>query len=260
MKPMQRRKFLAALAAAPFQIGTVRGAVSQPFRVSLLAGGRQDGVWQAGILLELEPGWKTYWRMPGDTGIPPQFDWAGSANSETVEVGFPVPSRIDDLSGEVIGYHSRVLFPVSVRPGNPDVPVHLRLNVFFGVCKDICIPARAEVGLLLSAPSANPDLENWQLRVPRVMEPGETPPVTAARLDAHQGKPMLALSLVRAVSDIFVESDTTAYFGKPRFDMAPGEAWLPVGNLKDAGKLRGKALRLTLSFGDSGIEQTLPIN
>ena len=76
----------------------------QPFTVSLLAGGQLAGVWQAGVLVELEPEWKTYWRMPGDTGIPPQFDWTGSTNSEAVEVSFPVPRRFNDLSGEAIGY------------------------------------------------------------------------------------------------------------------------------------------------------------
>ena len=136
MKVMQRRQFLAALAAAPLQIVTARSAVSQPFTVSLLAGGQLAGVWQAGVLVELEPGWKTYWRMPGDTGIPPQFDWTGSTNSEAVEVSFPVPRRFNDLSGEAIGYHDRVVFPLLVKSSKPDDPVHLQLNMFFAVCKE----------------------------------------------------------------------------------------------------------------------------
>jgi len=64
----------------------------------------------------------------------------------------------------------------------------------------------------------------------------------------------------KAAQDIFVESATTAYFGKPQFDVAAGEAWLPVWNLSDAEKLRGVPLKVTLSFGDSGIEQMLAIN
>lgn len=260
MKPMQRRQFLAALAAAPLQIVTARSAVSQPFTVSLLAGGRLAGVWQAGVLVELEPEWKTYWRMPGDTGIPPQFDWTGSTNSEAVEVGFPVPRRFSDVSGEAIGYDDRVVFPLSVRSSKPDDPVHLQLNMFFAVCKEVCIPAKAQASLVLGAASDNPDLSDWQLRVPHVLKAGEAPLVTAARLEVHGDKPMLVLSLARAVGDIFVETDTTAYFGKPQFDVVPGEAWLPVGNLKDAKKLLGKVLKLTLSFGDSGIEQMLVIN
>jgi DsbC/DsbD-like thiol-disulfide interchange protein len=89
---------------------------------------------------------------------------------------------------------------------------------------------------------------------------GETPSVTAARIEIMKDKPMLVLSLARAVQDIFVESATTAYFGKPQFDVVSGEAWLPIANLKDNQKLRGAPIKLTLSLGDSGIEQMLAIN
>jgi len=68
------------------------------------------------------------------------------------------------------------------------------------------------------------------------------------------------LSLSGQAQDVFVESETPAYFEKPRFDSATGEAWLPIANLKDTEKLRGVPLKLTLSTGDSGIEQTLTIN
>ncbi len=118
--------------------------VPQPFKVSLISGGREGGVWQAGILVELEPEWKTYWRMPGDSGIPPQFDWAGSENSAAIEVGFPVPRRFNDAGGETIGYHDQVVFPVFVKPEKLDAAVSLQLNMFFAVCKDVCIPAKAK--------------------------------------------------------------------------------------------------------------------
>jgi DsbC/DsbD-like thiol-disulfide interchange protein len=67
------------------------------------------------------------------------------------------------------------------------------------------------------------------------------------------------LSLDGPAEDIFVESETSAYFEKPRFDIATGEAWLPIANLKDAAKLRGVPLKLTLATGNSGIEQILTI-
>ena len=67
----------------------------------MLSGGQDGDIWQAGILVELEPNWKTYWRVPGDTGIPPQFDWTGSKNAGAIEVGYPVPSRFQDAGGEI---------------------------------------------------------------------------------------------------------------------------------------------------------------
>lgn len=256
---MNRRQALLASAALPLMAAAARSDVPQPFKVSLISGGRQGGVWQAGILVELEPEWKTYWRMPGDSGIPPQFDWAGSENSAAIEVGFPVPRRFNDAGGETIGYHDQVVFPVFVKPEKLDAAVSLQLNMFFAVCKDVCIPAKAKAGTALSASAANPQLIEWQQRLPRLAAAGEAPYVTAARFETRDNKPVLVVTLTGQAQDIFVESETSAYFGKPRFDSAAGEAWLPIANLKDTTKLLGIPLKLTLSTGDSGIEQTLVI-
>ena len=239
--------------------GGAHSEVPQPFKVSLISGGREGGVWQAGILVELEPEWKTYWRMPGDSGIPPQFDWAGSENSAAIEVGFPVPRRFNDAAGETIGYHDQVVFPVFVRPEKLDAAVSLQLNMFFAVCKDVCIPAKAKAEAALEASAANPLLDEWLKRLPRLAAAEGSPFVSAVRFETRENRPALVVSLMGQAQDIFVESETSAYFEKPRFDSATGEAWLPIANLKDTTKLRGVPLKLTLSTGDSGIEQTLTI-
>jgi DsbC/DsbD-like thiol-disulfide interchange protein len=257
---MNRRQALFAFATIPLAASAARSDSPEPFKASLISGGREGGVWQAGILVELEPEWKTYWRMPGDSGIPPQFDWAGSKNSAAIEVGFPVPRRFNDAGGETIGYHDQVVFPVFVTPEKPEAAVSLQLNMFFAVCKDICIPAKAKAGAALETPVANPLLDEWQKRLPRLAAAGDAPFVTAARFEIRGNKPVLVVSLKGQPQDIFVESETSAYFEKPRFDSAAGEAWLPIANLKDTAKLRGVPLKLTLSTGDSGIEQTLKIN
>lgn len=257
---MNRRHAIFALAAVPLLAAPVRGAVPQPYKVSLLAGGQDGDLWQAGVLVELAQGWKTYWRVPGDTGIPPQFDWAGSSNVAAVEVMYPLPSRLRDASGEAIGYYDQVLFPISVKPVTAGDIVQLQLKMFFAVCKDICIPAKANAGLLFNSSALNPLIEVWRQRVPRIVTMSEAPSVTAVRIEMFGEKPMLALSLSGAAQDIFVESGTTAYFGKPQFEIVSGEAWLPIWNLNETEKLRDAPLKLTLSFGDSGIEQMLAIN
>jgi DsbC/DsbD-like thiol-disulfide interchange protein len=256
---MNRRQALFAFAAIPLAATAARSDSPQPFKVSLISGGQEGGVWQAGILVELEPDWKTYWRMPGDSGSPPQFDWAGSENSAAIEVGFPVPRRFNDAGGETIGYHDRVVFPVFVRPKTPDQAVRLHLGMFFAVCAKVCIPATAKTEMLLNASAADPELNAWQKRLPHLGVKGGTPFVTALRLETRQNRPMLVLSLEGHAQDIFVESETSAYFEKPQFDNVAGEAWLPIANLKDTAKLRGVPLKLTLSTGDSGIEQVLVI-
>lgn len=65
---------------------------------------RNDGTHMAGLMLTLTPGWKTYWRAPGDSGIPPVFSWDGSKNLDDVTVLYPVPQVFHDGGGRTIGY------------------------------------------------------------------------------------------------------------------------------------------------------------
>ena len=146
---MKRRTMIAGLIGLPLQVQTLRAQAS-PYRVSLLGGGFDGTAWQAGVLVELEKGWKTYWRMPGEAGIPPQFDWSKSKGAAGITVLYPVPGRFQDLSGETIGYHDRVVFPVMVTGAGE---VELNLELFLAVCKDVCIPASARAALKLSSAS-----------------------------------------------------------------------------------------------------------
>jgi DsbC/DsbD-like thiol-disulfide interchange protein len=99
-----------------------------------------DGVRMAGLRLRLKSGWKTYWRAPGDTGIPPQFDWSGSDNLRAVRVHWPAPDVFDDNGLRTIGYKTEVVLPVELFPADPDRPTHLDLQMALGVCRDICLP------------------------------------------------------------------------------------------------------------------------
>jgi DsbC/DsbD-like thiol-disulfide interchange protein len=255
MGGMNRRHVLLFATAAATLIIPARGGTPQPFQVSLLSGGKVNGLWQAGIFIELEPDWKTYWRVPGDAGIPPQFDWSGSQNVQDVAVSLPVPARLEDASGEAIGYHGKVVFPVSVKPQNSGQQTRLKLNMFFAVCNGVCIPAKAQLDLAFDASSSNPLLATWQQRVPVA---GAA--VTNARVEMRDAMPMLVLKLSQSVEDIFVEADTEIYFGPPRFDIFPGEAWLPLANVKGMPHLQNLPLKLTLSTGNTGIEQTVTVH
>ena len=83
--------------------------------------------------------------MPGDAGVPPTFDWAGSANAATIKVLYPAPMRMPEAGGEAIGYKQAVLFPIEVTPQDPAKPVVLKLALEFGICREICIPATAKL-------------------------------------------------------------------------------------------------------------------
>ena len=119
-------------------------------RARLISGGTQGNHWLAGIEITLDPGFKTYWRNPGDSGLPPRFDWSGSENVAGAEVRFPAPYRHEDAAGVAYVYGKKVLLPVLVKAKDPGKPVKLVLSVEYGVCKDICIPARADLSLGLT--------------------------------------------------------------------------------------------------------------
>lgn len=107
---------------------------------------RKD-VLMAGIHIKMDPGWKTYWRYPGDSGLPPRFDWSGSQNLKNSRVLWPAPTRYKDSSGNSIGYKKEVVFPVLIEPIDPAQPIDLVLKMEFAVCADICIPAESNLQL-----------------------------------------------------------------------------------------------------------------
>src|SRR5262245_8743677 len=110
-------------------------------KVRLVAGRAGEEAGRArvsGIQLRMDPGWKTYWRNPGDSGVPPEFDWTGSKNLKKAEVLYPVPHRFAEGSGTAIVYSDEVVFPVKLTPERPGEPIDLKLAIDYGLCKDIC--------------------------------------------------------------------------------------------------------------------------
>lgn len=125
-------------------------------RVTMLDGWRQaDGTHQAAIEFRLAPGWYTYWRVPGASGLPPQFDWAGSGNLAGVTLQWPRPVVFDTAGSPTIGYLDRLVLPVVLTPERIGEPIDVALSVFFGVCDQICVPSEANLTarLLPDAPA-----------------------------------------------------------------------------------------------------------
>jgi DsbC/DsbD-like thiol-disulfide interchange protein len=105
-------------------------------------------VYRAGIEIKLSSGWKTYWRYPGDSGVPPSFDFSKSENVKTATVLFPAPVRFPDgAGGYSVGYKAGLVMPVHVVPGDSAKPVVLRLKLDYAVCEKLCVPAEANLEL-----------------------------------------------------------------------------------------------------------------
>lgn len=113
-----------------------------------------DGRRVAALELVLEPGWKTYWRSPGDAGLAPEFDWKGS-NIGKVDFQWPAPEVIVSDGVRTLGFHDRLVLPFTVTPEKPGQPVGISAHVTFGLCENICIPA--ELDLIATPAGTTPD-------------------------------------------------------------------------------------------------------
>jgi DsbC/DsbD-like thiol-disulfide interchange protein len=115
-----------------------------------------DGSRMAALRLSLAPGWKTYWRAPGDAGIPPQFDWAGSRNMATVSINWPTPKVFDQNGMRSVGYENSLVIPLRIEPTSDGKPVQLNAKMELGVCSDVCIPHELEFSALIDNDNLTP--------------------------------------------------------------------------------------------------------
>jgi DsbC/DsbD-like thiol-disulfide interchange protein len=138
------RLCLAALIALPF--GAAAEDYANVVSARVLPGWIQpDGSRIAGLEITLAPGWKTYWRAPGDAGIPPVFDWSASRNTSVPNVVWPTPKVFDQNGMRSIGYTDRVVLPILLRATEATRPVRLKAEIDIGVCRDVCMPQTLSV-------------------------------------------------------------------------------------------------------------------
>ena len=266
MPSMKRRKLLFAALGLPAFSFAARAGTGPSYSARLIGGETEGRKWRAGFDLTLDDGWKTYWRVPGDAGVPPQFDWSRSRNVRTVTVLWPAPSRITDEGGETIGYTERVVFPVDVVAKDPGRPIDLALDAFLGVCEKICIPVKLEMSLVQSKPvPADASLiAAFAARVPQKISAQSPFHVARAALTRSDGNFDLALRLAGQGFDkdldIFVEGSDFVYFRKPQPAGEKGLVLLRIDGLKDAQELKGRRLSLTMTAGDIRLEQAVVVD
>jgi DsbC/DsbD-like thiol-disulfide interchange protein len=132
------------------------GTASDKAQMRLIAGtARGQGRYAAAAEIKLVGAAVTYWRQPGDAGVPPTFSFQGSTNLATAEVAYPAPLRIDEQGLEAFGYRGDVAFPIAVTARDPAKPVHLRLTLDYAVCDKICLPAKSVAELELPQTGAS---------------------------------------------------------------------------------------------------------
>jgi DsbC/DsbD-like thiol-disulfide interchange protein len=201
--------------------------------IRLIAGANQPGAdsLRAGIEIKMQPAWHTYWRYPGDSGVPPRFSFAGSDNLATVKVLYPAPHAFTDEVGTTIGYKGNVILPLRVFPRQKDKPVTLRAKIDYAVCDRLCVPVEAKLELTLSPTGGadNPALAAAEARVPKPVSAAEAG-LTAKRANDDRLKPLVFVDFAAPTGqpvELLVEGPTPEWalpIPKPAPGAPPGHA------------------------------------
>ncbi len=255
----------AANAASQDASAWVASADSKARLVSGMAEVDGKPTLMAGVQLRMAPGWKTYWRNPGDSGVPPSFDFKGSKNLKQAELLYPAPHRIAEANGTAIGYEDEVIFPIKVTPQQDGEPITLKLAFEYGLCKELCVPNEVDLELLVSPGEGKSDaflLESALALVPKAARPGLLPAVENVTANLDAPKPTIAIDAAfpkgARATDLFIESGD-AYVPLPKPETPPVEGrqrfLVSFGSAAEAAPLKGKTLTLTL-VSDVGSTET----
>jgi DsbC/DsbD-like thiol-disulfide interchange protein len=224
-------------------------------------------VFRAGLEIRLKDGWKTYWRYPGDSGVPPAIDVSKSDNVKAVTVLYPAPSRFPDgAGGSSIGYKGDVILPLRVVPQDGGKPTTLRLKVNYAVCEKLCVPAEASLELALTNAAGGNDalLATAEARVPKPVQIGErsTPAIVAVHRQETSGKPKILADVAASPGmpvTLFAEGPTPQWalpLPEPVAGAPAGQQrfTFELDGLPPGEKASGATLRLTAVSGDQAVE------
>ncbi len=214
----------------------------------------------AGLEIRLAAGWHAYWRSPGDAGIPPSIDWAGSDNLAQAQISWPAPSRYSLQGFETAGYRDHVVLPIVLTLAHPGQPLQLHAKVDWAACAQICVPYSAKFDLILpagpaaAAPEA-PLIAAARALVPRGLAAAGLQLVSANIVrDGHDPNLVVRLRSPDAAfraPDLFVEGVAKGSPGRPLVQLSRwGHAAHLTVPIRDAGDAALAGKKLTLTFVD----------
>lgn len=248
-------------AAAPATASSSQWQENEGASMRLVTAGAPDdeGRVSGALEIRLKPGWKTYWRDPGEAGIPPQIDISRSINVVSAEIAFPAPVRVKDDYSEWAGYTAPVSLPVTFMLSRPDAVALIDADVFLGVCETICIPVQAtftldpgagrddprDVATVKAAYAALPDTAGPGFRVNGIERSGETL-LVGVEVPEDADQPALFVAppegFVLGTPKPSVHDDGALVFSIKQFE-APGD-----------GGPRARPFRYTLVAGGRAVE------
>ncbi|MCF3640147.1 hypothetical protein LXM94_09215 [Rhizobium sp. TRM95111] len=216
--------------------------------------------------IRLLPGWKTYWRDPGESGIPPEIALPDAAGVTLEKIGFPLPKRFDDGTTRYVGYDRSVGLPLALRSSGGSQAV--TASVFLGICKEICIPLQANLTADAGGESfANPldvaAVEQAEARLPAAA--GGAFRVTAASWDAQQQH--LSVTFIAPAGghlpEAFASGDGGLQFGAAVVTIAADGGYtarIPLVHKPKALDLPAATILFTAESGDTAIETPLALD
>jgi len=212
----------------------------------------------------LQPGWKTYWRSPGDAGYPPQIDVSGSTNVARAELMWPVPHRFQLFGLQTFGYGEEVAFPLMVTPQHPGAPVALKAKIRYLVCEQICVPQESTLALDLPSGAATPSsfaplINRFASLVPKGGERlGWAVDQVAIDRERQLIIDVTSASEVMAAPDVIVEGAPHFYFGPPTLELSSdrhtARLLVPTERIGSGPDISATELTLTLFDGERGME------
>ncbi|MEN3351393.1 MAG: hypothetical protein V7632_5028 [Bradyrhizobium sp.] len=273
--PLRATFRVAAVFSVACMATEVRADDASPWQqdthsaVRLIAGSRSGAVLLGGIAFKLQDGWKTYWRTPGDSGVPPRFDFSKSDNVEAVTVMWPAPRQFDDgAGGTSLGYKKHVVLPLRIVAKNPDKPLVLRADINYAVCEKLCVPVEAKAELAFASVASTEDatLSEALNAVPKPANIGDAIPL-AIRDVKRDGKNVLVDVAAPEGKDLslYVEGPTPDWaLPVPKLvaDAPSGvkRFAFELDGLPPGVKADGAALKMTLVGGDKSYEFNINLN
>jgi DsbC/DsbD-like thiol-disulfide interchange protein len=228
---------------------------------------------RAGVELKLAPGWKTYWRYPGDSGVPPRFEFDQSENVKSVTVLWPAPLRFDDSDGTTIGYKGNIVFPLRIEAKDRTRPVTLRLRLDYAVCEKICVPVDAKADLVVDGKTQANDaaVAAAERVVPKPQALRAAAPLSVVNVAVdHAAKPARVVVEVAAPKDaavvMFAEGPTPEWalpLPEPvdgAGDPSRRKFAFTLDGVPSGVSPKGAVLKLTAVSGGQAIETGVPLD
>jgi len=224
-----------------------------------------------GLHFKLRPGWKIYWRTPGDAGFPPEADWAGSDNLKAAALSWPTPARFSIFGLETLGYENEVLLPLTVTLQRPGDALRLKASIRYLACKDFCIPYTASLAFEVPPGRAAPGPDAGLIGRFAALVPGTDRSLTIERTTLLRGGPDPVVQIEARSARPFVDPDlfvefakapNEIVFGKPKVRLSAGGTWAVIevrGMGADPDTVNGAELIFTLVDGRRAIETTMSV-